>query len=222
MLPPMLIGPRLPLGYYAGQVTSPERTYVAPSVGKPAPRFSLPSAEGLVSLDDHVGQRSVLLVFYERNFRDFLDGDPTPGHDVGNSVLTLLSLAVECPRLVEAGAQVMAVSRDSLRQHAALKALHPLPFPLLSDENGEAGMLYGLLPQNRWAGSNHMYDTRCAVFVIGRNGTLRQRFTPDYLICDESEMPPEARALLARILAEGHRMPTLMRTRRLLLPVRAG
>lgn len=68
------------------------------------------------------------------------------------------------------GAQVVGVSRDNAESHAAFKANHQLPFPLLCDEGGRVAALFqvkkkfGLIPGR-------------STFVIDQAGVVRLSFT---------------------------------------------
>ena len=66
----------------------------------------------------------------------------------------------------ELGAEVLAVSVDSLESHCALeKRLGSLPFPLASDSSLEVAKLYGV--QDDQGKKSHR-----AVFVIDQSGTI--------------------------------------------------
>lgn len=66
----------------------------------------------------------------------------------------------------EAGAEVVAVSSDSLESHQRFcRALGGCPFPLVSDPGLEAARQYGVLGED----GHHSHR---AVFVIDRGGIL--------------------------------------------------
>jgi peroxiredoxin len=89
-------------------------------VGTPAPDFALPDPNGqLVQLSDYRG-KPVVLVFYP------LDWSPTCSDQ--------LSLyQSELTEFERRGAQVLAISVDSLYSHGAWAAVRNLSFPLLAD-----------------------------------------------------------------------------------------
>ena len=89
-------------------------------VGTPAPDFALPDPNGhLVRLSDYCG-RPVVLIFYP------LDWSPTCSDQ--------LSLyQSELAEFEQRGAQLLAISVDSLYSHGAWAAVRGLSFPLLAD-----------------------------------------------------------------------------------------
>jgi peroxiredoxin Q/BCP len=124
-------------------------------VGDIAPDFTLPGIEGgLVSswtLSDLRGQ-PVVLVFYP--------GDGTP-------VCTqqLVTYTDEIAAFADVGAQVLAMSPQSVDSHRAFAADNGgFAFPLLADEDKAVGLRYGIV------GPLGFY--RRSVFVITPDGTI--------------------------------------------------
>ena len=75
----------------------------------------------------------------------------------------------EYATIKEAGAQVVAVSADSLESHQRFwQAMGGCPFPLVSDERLEAARRYGALSED----GPSRKDSHRAVFVIDRGGIL--------------------------------------------------
>ena len=94
-----------------------------PVPGDPAPRFTLPTTAGELSLDDLTARGKVVLAFYAE--------DATP---LCSSQLSMLKDDYDTVR--ELGASVLAVSADSLDSHRQFaERLDGLPFPLASDED---------------------------------------------------------------------------------------
>ncbi len=125
--------------------------------GSPAPDFSLPDQDGnLVTLSALHG-RNVVLIFYP--------GDGTP---VCRKQLCEFRDSWEAARASET--VVLAINPQSASSHAAFRARHRLPFPLLVDEGGRVARLYR-------AGG---WWVKRTVYLVGRSGTIRyaKRGTP--------------------------------------------
>jgi len=129
--------------------------------GTRAPDFTLPSTDGPVSLNALLAKgRSVVLAFY------FEDGTP--------SCQTEVSLLAESHEmLTEFGANVVAVSADSVDSHASFAdRLGGVPFPLASDGDLAVARAYGVIDEGDTRRS------RRAVFVIGADGIVRLAIVP--------------------------------------------
>jgi peroxiredoxin Q/BCP len=124
-------------------------------IGDRAPDFSLPASDGrTVSLADFRGK--VLVVF-------FYPKDETPG-----CTREACEFRDSYETFVEAGAEVVGVSDDSVESHKSFAAHHRLPMTLLSDGGGKVRGLFGVkslfgLPDR-------------VTFVIDRDGTIRHVF----------------------------------------------
>jgi thioredoxin-dependent peroxiredoxin len=126
-------------------------------VGERAPDFRLPALRGgEVALSDYRGKKNVVLFFYPR--------DASPGCTV--EACTFRDAYED---FVDAGAEVIGVSSDSLADHAAFAGKHQLPMQLLSDEGGKVRAQYGvkstlgLLPGRE-------------TFIIDKDGVVRHVF----------------------------------------------
>lgn len=121
--------------------------------GGQAPDFALPSTAGPLRLSDLWQGCRVVLAFYIE--------DRTPGC---SQELRQLMAAYETIRA--AGAEVVAVSADSLESHLAFcEALGGCPFPLVSDPELVAARLYDVVGEDG-------KRSRRAVFVIDRGGRI--------------------------------------------------
>jgi peroxiredoxin Q/BCP len=125
--------------------------------GDAMPDVTLTGAGGeRVRLRDYVGKKALVVYFYPR--------DDSPG-----CTRESCSFRDAYEDFVDAGAEVIGVSRDSAASHEAFAKKHRLPFVLLSDETGEARRAFGvpstlgLLPGR-------------ATFVVDREGTVRHAF----------------------------------------------
>ena len=125
-------------------------------VGDPAPEFTLPDENGNpVSLADFRGKR-VVLFFYPR--------DNTPG-----CTAQACGFRDEYAVIQDKNAVVLGVSSQGAKSHQSFKAKNSLPFPLLSDEDHEVSVKYGVWGKKRFLG---MLITDRSHFVIGPDGTL--------------------------------------------------
>ena len=124
-----------------------------PGIGDEAPDFELPgTGSRSYSLAEYWGQ-PVVLVFYP--------GDSTP-------VCTrqLNEYTSDIDKFVEVGAQVLAISPQSVESHEGFaKDQGGFGFPLLADEDKAVGIAYGII------GPVGFY--RRSVFVIDGEGVIR-------------------------------------------------
>ncbi len=126
-----------------------------PLEGARAPHFRLPSTEGEIALADLLARGDrVVLAFYAE--------DATP------SCQTLLSILKDAHEMLrEFGAQVVAISADSLESHRAFaERLGGLPFPLASDASLDTARAYGVIDE----GNPRL--ARRAIFVVDHDHTV--------------------------------------------------
>lgn len=129
-------------------------TNVGTDVGKLAPDFELPDADGKAwRLTDNRG-KIVALVFYPK--------DETP-------VCTkqMCSMRDNWDAYEATGAEVVAVSVGTVAQHKKFAEHYHLPQTLLADEKGEVTKLMKV--QSLFGGSQR------AVIIIDKNGVIRYR-----------------------------------------------
>ena len=123
-----------------------------PGVGDPAPEFDLPGTGGRnYRLSDYRGH-PVLLVFYP--------GDNTP-------VCTeqLGEYTTDVAQFEGLGAQVLAISPQTVESHEEFTGEFHFAFPLLADVDKQVGEAYGVL------GPIGFY--RRSVFVVDAAGIIR-------------------------------------------------
>lgn len=129
--------------------------------GMAAPDFTLPSTKGSASLKSLLAEsRSVVLAFYTE------DGTP--------SCQTALSVLKDAHAMLrEFGAEVLAVSADSLESHHAFAdRLGGVPFPLAADEDLTVARTYGVIDEG------DPRRARRAVFVIHDDGIVSLAVVP--------------------------------------------
>lgn len=126
---------------------------MAISVGEQAPDFTLPGTGGRdYSLSDYLG-RPVVVVFY-------------PGDDTPVCTKQLNSYTDDIARFEEVGAQVLAISPQSVASHEAFSSkFGGFGFPLLADVGKEVAARYGTL--------GPLGFPRRSVFVIDAKGVVR-------------------------------------------------
>jgi peroxiredoxin Q/BCP len=199
-------------------MTSPRRDFRPLAPGDAAPLFSLPAVPGgFVTLNDLLDRHHVVLLFHKavRGPRG------TFARVSGTAACSLCALSAEAGAFARAGARILSVSRDTTAQLAGVSVLLQLKFPLLSDAAGDVGEAYGLLPTNRWAGSNHAYDIRSAVFVIDKHGTVRFTSDANLLVSPRVALPEPLRTSLDESLRLWLGQPTTLQTQELLDVIRA-
>jgi peroxiredoxin Q/BCP len=122
-------------------------------VGEPAPDFTLPGTQGRdYTLSAYRGQ-PVVLVFY-------------PGDNTPVCTQQLNQYTSDMDKFTEVGAQVLAISPQSVESHEGFACKQGgFGFPLLADEGKTVGEVYGII------GPAGFY--RRSVFVIDGRGVVR-------------------------------------------------
>lgn len=121
-------------------------------VGDVAPDFSLlGTGDREYSLGEYRGQ-PVVLVFY-------------PGDNTPVCTMQLNTYNSDLHEFDDLGAQILAISPQSVESHQRFADVHGFRFPLLEDEGGAVGRAYGIL------GPVGFY--RRSVFVIDACGVIR-------------------------------------------------
>jgi peroxiredoxin Q/BCP len=127
------------------------------AVGKPIPEFTAQSTQGQVSLASLRGHRAVLY-FYPK---DSTPGCTTEAQDFRDAY----------QKFVEAGCQVIGISRDSLKSHANFGEKQNLPFPLISDSDETLCQLFGVIKMKNMYGKQ-VRGVERSTFLIDADGTL--------------------------------------------------
>ena len=126
--------------------------------GDQAPDFALPDQDGREHrLSDYRGS-TVALYFYPR--------DNTPG-----CTKQACAFRDQHEAIAAEGVIVLGVSTDDAASHAAFRAEHALPFPLLVDEGAAVASAYGAWGEKTLYGRTSIGMTR-STFVIGPDGAL--------------------------------------------------
>ncbi|EDT41828.1 peroxiredoxin [Burkholderia ambifaria] len=128
-------------------------------VDRQVPDFTAPATGGDISLSGLKG-RKLVLYFYPK--------DNTPGCTTEG-----LQFRDLYPKFNKAGAEVIGVSRDSLRSHDNFKAKLELPFPLISDADEALCALFDVIKMKKMYGKEVRGIER-STFLIDADGVLRQ------------------------------------------------
>lgn len=102
------------------------------TTGDIAPDFSLPDQNGETTTLQSFRGQWVVLYFYPK--------DNTPG-----CTQQACNLRDDTPQIKDLGAQVIGISVDDRDSHQRFSQQHNLPFPLLSDTQGNTSKAYGAL-----------------------------------------------------------------------------
>jgi thioredoxin-dependent peroxiredoxin len=130
--------------------------------GKAVKDFSLPSTGGgSFKLSDQRGKKLVVY-FYPK--------DNTPGCTVEGTDFRDRYAAFR-----KAGAEVVGVSRDSLKSHEGFKAKMQFPFELLSDADEGLCAQFGVIKMKNMYGKKVRGIER-STFVIDRDGVLAREW----------------------------------------------
>jgi peroxiredoxin Q/BCP len=132
---------------------------MAVEIGKKAPDFKLPTdSGGTVSLKALRG-KPVVLYFY-------------PKDDTSGCTTEACGFRDNLPKFDRVKAEVIGISRDSVKSHDKFKAKYELPFALASDEEGKVSDAYGTWVQKSMYGRKYMGMER-ATFLIDKEGVVR-------------------------------------------------
>jgi peroxiredoxin Q/BCP len=131
-------------------------------VNKPLPEFEANATGGIrVTNTTHVG-KTMVLYFYPK--------DNTPGCTVEGSDFRDRYAAFR-----KAGAEVVGVSRDSVKSHEGFKAKMKFPFELLSDADEELCAQFGVIKMKNMYGKKVRGIER-STFVIDGEGRLAREW----------------------------------------------
>src|SRR3954464_2952727 len=135
------------------------RTKVKVDVVSKAADFALPSQSGeMVSLEDFLGEKPVVLYFYPK--------DDTPGCTREACAFRDLKAEMEA-----AGAVVLGVSPDSVENHVKFRDKYTLNFPLLADVDHAVADKYGAWREKNMYGKKSMGIQR-STYLIGPDGKI--------------------------------------------------
>lgn len=122
------------------------------TLGTVAPDFSVPDETGTVhSLEDYVGEKYVVLIFY-------------PGNDTPGCTQQLCAVRDDWNQFQRGDTMVFGVNPAEEQSHAAFSEKYGFPFPLLSDQSGDMIRAYGA--------RGPMGIVKRTVYIIGKDGRI--------------------------------------------------
>ena len=133
-------------------------------VGDSAPDFTLDSGSGPVALSAYRGDKVVVLYFY-------------PKDDSYGCTKEACAFRDSFEDFVDAGAEVIGVSSDSVASHESFAGKHRLPFTLVADPGGAVRRQFGV------PSTLGMLPGR-VTYVIDREGVVRHVFNSQMRIGD--------------------------------------
>ena len=131
------------------------------AVDQPVPDFTAAATGGEFTLSSLRGKK-VVLYFYPK--------DNTPGCTTEG-----LQFRDLYPKFKKAGAEIVGVSRDSVRSHDNFKSKLELPFPLVSDPEETLCLLFGVMKLKKMYGKEVRGIER-STFLIDGDGVLRHEW----------------------------------------------
>ena len=126
-----------------------------------APQFTLQTAEGPKTLGDFAGQ-TLVLYFYPK---DMTSGCTTQAQGFRDFKAEFAA----------AGAQILGVSKDSLKRHDKFTEKESLTFLLGSDEDGHVCEDYGVWKEKSMYGKKYMGIER-STFLINAQGLIAREW----------------------------------------------
>lgn len=131
-------------------------------VGIKAPDFELLDQNGdTVTLSQYLGKK-VVLYFYPR--------DNTAG-----CTKQACGFAENYPHFIEKGAEVIGVSKDSVKSHKRFEEKYHLPFTLISDPDLIAVKAYDVYKEKTMYGKKSMGVVR-TTYLINEEGVIEKAF----------------------------------------------
>lgn len=128
------------------------------AIGKKAPDFSLPrDGGGTISLSEFKGQK-IVLYFY-------------PKDDTSGCTQQACDFTENLSAFNKIKAQIIGVSKDSVKKHDKFKEKYGLKFPLASDEDCTVCAAYGVWVEKSMYGRKYMGIER-STFLIDEQGKI--------------------------------------------------
>ena len=135
-----------------------------PDIGDRIPKLAFTLSTGATASFADYADKWLVLYFYPK--------DSTPGCTIeGNDFNALL------PQLKKLGAQVLGVSRDSVKSHQNFCAKQGFKFDLVSDTDEALCKAFDVIHEKNMYGKKVLGIVR-STFLIGPDGTIRQLWRP--------------------------------------------
>lgn len=147
-------------------------------VGQKMPFFSLPNADGqVVALEQLLAKGPAVVFFYPK--------DETHG-----CIKEACAFRDAFEAFLEAGCQVVGISRDGAASHQQFAKKHRLPFTLLTDASGQTAKAWGI---KKTLGLLPGRET----FLLGKDGVVHHHFAGQMAIESHIQGALEAARTLA-------------------------
>jgi peroxiredoxin Q/BCP len=130
--------------------------------GKAVKDFSLPSTGGGTFKRSDLRGKKLVVYFYPK--------DNTPGCTVEGG-----DFRERYKEFAKAGAEVVGISRDSLKSHEGFKAKMKFPFELLSDADEQVCTLFGVMKMKNMYGKKVRGIER-STFVLDGEGAIAREW----------------------------------------------
>lgn len=130
------------------------------AVGESAPAFSLPDQNGNIHTLEQYKGKKVILYFY-------------PKDNTAGCTKQACGFSERYPQIMEQGAVVIGVNKDSVASHKKFEEKYGLAFPLLSDPELEVIQAYDVWHEKKMAGRTYMGIVR-TTYLIDENGIIIQ------------------------------------------------
>ena len=130
--------------------------------GKAVKDFSLPSTGGGTFKRSDLRGKKLVVYFYPK--------DSTPGCTVEGT-----DFRDRYREFTRAGAEVVGISRDSLKSHEGFKAKMKFPFELLSDADEQVCALFGVMKMKNMYGKKVRGIER-STFVLDGDGAIAREW----------------------------------------------
>jgi thioredoxin-dependent peroxiredoxin len=136
-------------------------SFVPVAVDQPVPDFTAPATGGEFTFSSLRGKK-VVLFFYPK--------DNTPGCTQEN-----LQFRDNYDAFIQAGAEVVGISRDSVKSHDNFKTKLELPYTLVSDTDEAICAQFDVVKMKKMYGKEVRGIER-STFLIDADGVLRREF----------------------------------------------
>ena len=131
-----------------------------PMLGQKLPAFDLPTdGDGRASPADFAGKTLVLYLY--------------PKDDTSGCTKESIGFSEKYQEFQAAGAEIVGLSKDSVKSHDKFKAKYDFPFPLLADEDSSLIGALGSWVEKSMYGRKYMGTDR-STFLVDADGVIRR------------------------------------------------
>jgi len=131
-------------------------------IGQAVPDIELQATDGQAIRFSDLHGKNIVLYFYPK---DSTPGCTTEGQDFRDRYEEFRNL----------NAEILGVSRDSIKAHENFKSKNSFPFELISDADGALCSLFDVVKEKTLCDKTYMGIER-STFIIDKKGILRHEF----------------------------------------------